>query len=59
MADALPRPAAVHNQHEHGVHASAQARFGRRSFTAYTYLGELPSGAFGFNNDGVAFTLNW
>mmetsp|Transcript_36233 Transcript_36233/g.79640 ORF Transcript_36233/g.79640 Transcript_36233/m.79640 type:complete len:325 (-) Transcript_36233:302-1276(-) len=36
-----------------------KARFGRRSFTAYTYLGELPSGAFGFNNDGVAFTLNW
>ena len=34
------------------------ARFGARSWTAYTYLGELPSGAFGFNAD-VAFTLNW
>ncbi|KAJ3694592.1 hypothetical protein LUZ60_010072 [Juncus effusus] len=28
------------------------------SFTAYTYAGELPSCAFGFNNYGLAFTLN-
>ncbi|KAM7525833.1 hypothetical protein LguiA_015735 [Lonicera macranthoides] len=28
------------------------------SFTAYTYAGELPSCAFGFNNRGLAFTLN-
>ncbi|XP_058200981.1 uncharacterized protein LOC131315803 [Rhododendron vialii] len=28
------------------------------SFTAYTYAGELPSCAFGFNNNGMAFTLN-
>ncbi|CBI34429.3 unnamed protein product, partial [Vitis vinifera] len=28
------------------------------SFTAYTYAGELPSCAFGFNNHGLAFTLN-
>ncbi|XP_043717773.1 uncharacterized protein LOC122665685 [Telopea speciosissima] len=27
-------------------------------FTAYTYAGELPSCAFGFNSDGLAFTLN-
>lgn len=27
-------------------------------FVAYTYLGDLPSGAFGFNSKGVAFTLN-
>lgn len=27
-------------------------------FVAYTYLGDLPSGAFGFNANGVAFTLN-
>lgn len=27
-------------------------------FVAYTYLGDLPSGAFGFNDQGVAFTLN-
>lgn len=27
-------------------------------FTAYTYAGELPSCAFGFNNHGLAFTLN-
>ncbi|KAG8382174.1 hypothetical protein BUALT_Bualt05G0049300 [Buddleja alternifolia] len=28
------------------------------SFTAYTYAGELPSCAFGFNTYGLAFTLN-
>ncbi|KAK6116976.1 hypothetical protein DH2020_049220 [Rehmannia glutinosa] len=28
------------------------------SFTAYTYAGELPSCAFGFNSLGLAFTLN-
>ncbi|KAL9230976.1 hypothetical protein vseg_006257 [Gypsophila vaccaria] len=28
------------------------------SYTAYTYVGELPSCAFGFNTHGVAFTLN-
>ncbi|KAK7358553.1 hypothetical protein VNO77_00486 [Canavalia gladiata] len=27
-------------------------------FVAYTYGGELPSGAFGFNSHGLAFTLN-
>jgi hypothetical protein len=27
-------------------------------FLSYTYLGDLPSGAFGFNENGVAFTLN-
>ncbi|KAK1438485.1 hypothetical protein QVD17_04294 [Tagetes erecta] len=27
-------------------------------YTAYTYAGELPSCAFGFNNHGLAFTLN-
>lgn len=27
-------------------------------FVAYTYMGDLPSGAFGFNSAGVAFTLN-
>ncbi|XP_021911556.1 uncharacterized protein LOC110825417 isoform X2 [Carica papaya] len=30
----------------------------RLSFIAYTYAGELPSCAFGFNNRGLAFTLN-
>ncbi|KAJ8436591.1 hypothetical protein Cgig2_031532 [Carnegiea gigantea] len=29
-----------------------------QSFTAYTYAGELPSCAFGFNSHGLAFTLN-
>ncbi|GMF13618.1 unnamed protein product [Phytophthora lilii] len=28
-------------------------------FVAYTYIGDLPSGAFGFNEKGVAFTLNF
>ncbi|XP_057810172.1 uncharacterized protein LOC131024676 [Salvia miltiorrhiza] len=28
------------------------------SFTAYTYAGELPTCAFGFNTHGLAFTLN-
>lgn len=28
------------------------------SFTAYTYAGELPSCAFGFNSNGLAFTLD-
>ncbi|KAG2680963.1 hypothetical protein I3843_11G123500 [Carya illinoinensis] len=28
------------------------------SFVAYTYAGELPSCAFGFNSHGLAFTLN-
>nr|XP_019707205.1 uncharacterized protein LOC105048239 isoform X1 [Elaeis guineensis] len=28
------------------------------SFTAYTYAGELPTCAFGFNSCGLAFTLN-
>ncbi len=43
--------------------ALVKAAFGRgeaaRSFTAYTYLGELPSGAFGFNSHAIGFTLNW
>eukprot|EP00897_Mesotaenium_endlicherianum_P010318 jgi/Mesen1/9314/ME000060S08752 len=28
------------------------------SYTAFTYAGELPSCAFGFNSHGIAFTLN-
>ncbi|XP_057518594.1 uncharacterized protein LOC130799501 isoform X1 [Amaranthus tricolor] len=36
-----------------------KAKFGNgHSFTAYTYAGELPSCAFGFNSHGLAFTLN-
>ncbi|KAK1320895.1 hypothetical protein QJS10_CPA03g00239 [Acorus calamus] len=31
---------------------------GGLSFTAYTYAGELPSCAFGFNSYGMAYTLN-
>jgi hypothetical protein len=30
----------------------------RPTFVAFTYLGDLPSGAFGYNARGVAFTLN-
>jgi len=32
---------------------------GGPTFHAYTYLGELPSGAFGYNDAGIGFTLNW
>ncbi|KAJ8571645.1 hypothetical protein ON010_g5187 [Phytophthora cinnamomi] len=32
---------------------------GKPKFVAYTYLGDLPSGAFGYNENGVAFTLNF
>ncbi|KAH7460817.1 uncharacterized protein KRP23_14523 [Phytophthora ramorum] len=32
---------------------------GEPKFVAYTYLGDLPSGAFGFNENGVAFSLNF
>ncbi|GLD92396.1 hypothetical protein PINS_up000929 [Pythium insidiosum] len=28
-------------------------------FVAYTYLGDLPTGAFGFNDKGIGFTLNF
>ncbi|KAG0463947.1 hypothetical protein HPP92_019589 [Vanilla planifolia] len=28
------------------------------AFTAYTYAGEIPSCAFGFNDNGIGFTLN-
>ncbi|OQS04899.1 cysteine protease family C45 [Thraustotheca clavata] len=28
-------------------------------FTAYTYLGDLPTGAFGANGNGIAFSLNY
>ncbi|KAM0880780.1 hypothetical protein ACQ4PT_033342 [Festuca glaucescens] len=31
---------------------------GTSTFTAYTYAGELPTCAFGFNSNGVAFTLD-
>lgn len=31
---------------------------GGLDFTAYTYAGELPTCAFGFNSNGMAFTLN-
>ena len=42
-----------------GATALVRATFGATSFVAYTYLGELPSGAFGYNSHGIAFTLNW
>ncbi|KAK9862797.1 hypothetical protein WJX84_005916 [Apatococcus fuscideae] len=35
-----------------------QADLGGRQWTAFTYAGELSSTAFGFNDAGVAFTLN-
>eukprot|EP01061_Rhynchopus_euleeides_P017072 TRINITY_DN2844_c0_g1_i1.p1 TRINITY_DN2844_c0_g1~~TRINITY_DN2844_c0_g1_i1.p1 ORF type:complete len:382 (+),score=145.74 TRINITY_DN2844_c0_g1_i1:66-1211(+) len=36
----------------------AKVRFGEKSFTAYTYAGDLPTGAFGFVSGKFAFTLN-
>jgi hypothetical protein len=59
-----PEGACVVGHNEDNGHADlnrtalVHVRFGARAFTAYTYLGELPSGAFGFN-PAVAFTLNW
>ena len=48
------------NQHEDiGATALVTARWGSTTWTAYTYLGELPSGAFGYNDHGLAFSLNW
>jgi hypothetical protein len=35
------------------------AEFPSVNFTGFTYLGDLTSGAFGFNSNGIAFTLNW
>jgi len=31
---------------------------GTSNFSAYTYAGDLATGAFGWNNNGIAFTLN-
>eukprot|EP00322_Chrysochromulina_rotalis_P018641 CAMPEP_0115835776 /NCGR_PEP_ID=MMETSP0287-20121206/4367_1 /TAXON_ID=412157 /ORGANISM="Chrysochromulina rotalis, Strain UIO044" /LENGTH=388 /DNA_ID=CAMNT_0003289241 /DNA_START=21 /DNA_END=1187 /DNA_ORIENTATION=- len=40
--------------------ALVTGRFGDGpTFEAYTYLGELPSGAFAYNDAGIGFTLNW
>ncbi|KAG0567381.1 hypothetical protein KC19_7G131100 [Ceratodon purpureus] len=41
--------------HAYLVHAEFEDSL---SFVAYTYAGELPSCAFGFNSHGVVFTLN-
>uniref|UniRef100_A0A7I4EMF7 Peptidase C45 hydrolase domain-containing protein n=1 Tax=Physcomitrium patens TaxID=3218 RepID=A0A7I4EMF7_PHYPA len=41
--------------HAYLVHAEFEDGL---SFVAYTYAGELPSCAFGFNSHGVVFTLN-
>ncbi|CAM6102275.1 unnamed protein product [Calypogeia fissa] len=41
--------------HVYIVHATLKTG---TSFFAYTYAGELPSCAFGFNSHGVAFTVN-
>lgn len=30
-----------------------------KNFTGFTYAGDLTTGAFGFNNNGVGFSLNW
>jgi len=39
--------------------AIIRARIGNQPrFVAFTYLGDLPTGAFGANANGIAFTLN-
>ena len=32
---------------------------GKPGFTSLTYMGNTPTGAFGFNTEGVVFTLNY
>lgn len=32
---------------------------GNVSFIAFNYIGDIPTGAFGFNSNGIAFSLNW
>ena len=39
--------------------AIVKASFPSVNFTGFTYLGDLTSGAFGFNSNHIAFTLNW
>jgi len=39
--------------------ALVSARFGGSFFTGFAYLGDLVTGAFGYNNHGIAFSLNW
>ena len=54
----------VHNEDEgafyrnHTVLITAHG-LGVRAFTAYTYLGETPTGAFGWNSNQIAFTMNY
>ena len=38
---------------------TARVGNGGPTWNAYTYLGELPSGAFAYNDAGFGFTLNW
>ncbi len=33
--------------------------YNNNRFVAFTYAGDLPTGAFGWNDRGVAFTLNY
>ena len=34
-------------------------KLGSTRFVAFTYFGDLPTTAFGFNNHGIAFSLNY
>mmetsp|Transcript_17979 Transcript_17979/g.8415 ORF Transcript_17979/g.8415 Transcript_17979/m.8415 type:complete len:87 (-) Transcript_17979:123-383(-) len=36
-----------------------KAKLGSLEFTTYLYAGRLPTSAFGFNNHGIAYTINW
>ena len=36
-----------------------KATFGSLTWEGFAYAGDLVSGAYGYNNHGIAFTLNW
>ena len=53
----------VHNEDEQGYFLNytilATVRGLRENFVAYVYLGQIPTGAFGWNGKRVAFTMNY
>ena len=63
--DAKPSTCAVAHNEDNNVEdlnrtALVSARISNHpAFHAYTYMGELPSGAFAWNDAGIGFTLNW
>ena len=43
----------------HNHSAIFEIKLGKTSFVAFNYLGDLPTQAFGFNNYGIGFSINW